>query len=87
MNFDKTDDELKQMTEEDLFEYLDAKAAHLSKHTSPLSEYHTKRFASLASTISKTEFEYDVVKKIAKENDRLAWEKFINEKNKENEID
>ena len=81
MEFNKTDDELKMMSEDEMFEYLDAKAEYLAKHTSPLSEYHTKRFASLASTISKTEFEYDVIKKIAKENDRLAFEKFIKQKN------
>jgi len=80
MEFNKTDDELKMMSDDELFEYLDAKAEHLAKHTSPLSEYHTKKFASLASTIAKTEFEYDVVKKIAKENSRLAFEKFIKEK-------
>jgi hypothetical protein len=81
MNFNKTDDELKMMSDDEMFEYLDAKAEHLAKHSSPLSEYHTKRFASLASTISKTEFEYDVIKKIAKENANLAFEKFIKQKN------
>lgn len=81
MEFNKTDDELKMMSEDEMFEYLDAKAEHLAKHSSPLSEYHTKRFASLASTISKTEFEYDVIKKIAKENANLAFEKFIKQKN------
>ncbi len=83
MNFDKTDDELKQMSEDELFEYLDAKAAYLAQHTSPLSSYHTKKFASISSAISKTEFDYDKVKDIAKENDRLGFEKFINDKNKE----
>jgi hypothetical protein len=83
MNFDKTDDELKQMSEDELFEYLDAKAAYLAQHTSPLSGYHTKKFASITSAISNTEFDYDKVKDIAKENDRLGFEKFINDKNKE----
>ena len=81
MDFNKTDDELKMMSDDELFEYLDAKAEHLAKDSSPLSEYHTKRFASIASTISKTEFEYDVVKKIGKENANLAFEKFIKQKN------
>ena len=81
MNFNKTDEELKQMTDEELFEYLDAKAAHLKQHTSPLSSYHTKRFASISSAISNTEFDYDSVKKIAKENEQKGFEKFINDKN------
>lgn len=82
MNFNKTDKELEQMTEEELFEYLDAKAAYLKEHSSPLSSYHTKRFASIGSAISNTEFDYDSVKKIAKENEMKGYEKFINDKNK-----
>lgn len=85
MNFDKTDDDLKKMSDDELFAYLDAKAEHLAKHSSPLSAYHTKRFASVASSISNVEFDYDKVKQIAKENDRLGFEKFINDKNKKNE--
>lgn len=82
MNFNKTDKELEQMTEEELFEYLDAKAEYLKQNTSPLSSYHTKRFASIGSAISNTEFDYDSVKKIAKENEMKGYEKFINDKNK-----
>jgi len=82
MDFNKTDEELKAMSDTELFEYLDAKAAHLAKHTSPLSAYHTKKFASIGAAISETEFDYDKVKKIAKENEQLGFEKFINDKNK-----
>jgi hypothetical protein len=82
MDFNKTDEELKGMSDAELFEYLDAKAAHLAKHTSPLSAYHTKKFASIGAAISETEFDYDKVKKIAKENEQLGFEKFINDKNK-----
>jgi len=81
MEFNKTDEELKQMSDAELFEYLDAKAVHLKQHTSPLSSYHTKRFASISSAISNTEFDYDSVKKIAKENEQKGFEKFINDKN------
>ena len=82
MDFNKTDEELKQMSDAELFEYLDAKAAYLAKHSSPLSSYHTKKFASIGSAISETEFDYDSVKKIAKENEQLGFEKFMNDKNK-----
>lgn len=82
MDFNKTDEELKKMSEKEFFEYLDAKAAHLAKHTSPLSSYYTKKFASISSAISETEFDYDSVKKIAKENEQLGFEKFMNDKNK-----
>jgi hypothetical protein len=82
MKFNKTDDELKHMSEDELFEYLDAKAAHLKKHTSPLSSYKTKKFASIGAAISNTEFDYDSVKQIAKENEQKGFEKFIKDKNK-----
>lgn len=81
-NFNKTDDDLKQMTDDELFEYLDAKAAYLKQHTSPLSGYKTKKFASIGAAISNTEFDYDSVKQIAKENEQKGIEKFINEKYK-----
>ena len=58
MKFNKTDDELKTMSDDELFEYLDAKAEYLAN----------------------VEFDYDSVKKIAKENDRLEFEKFIKDK-------
>ena len=82
MEFNKSDEELKKMNDEELFEYLDAKAAHLKEHTSPLSSYHTKRFASIGAAISNTKFDYDSVKKIAKENEQKGFEKFMNDKNK-----
>ena len=46
MEFNKTDEELKQMTDDELFEYLDAKAAYLKSQSVPLDQYHTKKFAS-----------------------------------------
>lgn len=86
MKFNKTDDELKHMSEDELFEYLDAKAAYLKQHTSPLSSYKTKKFASIGAAISNTEFDYDSVKKIAKDNEQKGFEKFIKDKNKQNEL-
>jgi hypothetical protein len=85
MTFNKTDEELKRMSDDELFEYLDAKATHLKKHTSPLSSYKTKKFASIGAAISNTEFDYDSVKQIAKENEQKGYEKFIKDKNKNNE--
>ena len=70
MKFNKTDDELKHMSEDELFEYLDAKAAYLKQHTSPLSSYKTKKFASIGAAIYNNEFDYDSVKQIAKENEQ-----------------
>ena len=85
MTFNKTDEELKGMSDDELFEYLDAKAAYLKQHTSPLSSYYTKKFASVGAAISNTQFDYDSVKQIAKENEQKGYEKFIKDKNKNNE--
>jgi hypothetical protein len=82
MNFNKTDEELKQMSDDELFEYLDAKALYLKKYTSPLSSYKTKKFASIGAAISNTKFDYDSVKQIAKENEQKGYEKFIKDKYK-----
>ena len=62
----KTDEELKQMSDEQLFEYLDNKAAFLKQHTRPLSGYLTKKYASISSAVTDTEFDYDGVNKIEK---------------------
>ena len=92
MKFNKTDDELKQMSDDELFEYLDAKAAHLKQHIAPLSSYQTKRFAHIGQAISKgnkgtdemfDNLDYNKVKEIADEHDKMGKEILINKiKNK-----
>jgi hypothetical protein len=74
----KTDEELKQMSDEQLFEYLDNKAAYLKQHTRPLSGYLTKKYASISSAVSNREFDYDGVTKIAKENESASMAIFMN---------
>lgn len=76
--FNKTDDELKQMSDEELFAYLDAKAKHLKEHSRPLSGYLTKKYASIGSAVSNTEFNYDKVKELAKQNESASMEIFMN---------
>ena len=78
MEFNKTDEELKQMTESELFEYLDNKAAFLKQHTRPLSGYLTKKYASISSAVTNSEFDYDGVTKIAKENESASMAIFMN---------
>lgn len=41
-----SDEQLKLLSEEEFFAYLDAKAAYLKQFTVPLGEYHTKQFLS-----------------------------------------
>ena len=45
-NEELTDEQLKELSEDEFFEYLDLKAAHLKQFTQPLGQYHTKQFAS-----------------------------------------
>lgn len=78
MKFNKTDDELKQMSDEELFAYLDAKAAYMKEHTRPLSGYLTKKYASIGSAVANTNFDYDKVKELAKQNESASMEIFMN---------
>lgn len=93
MNFNKTDEELKQMTEDELMAYLDAKAAHLSKHVSPLSPYLSKRYAYIGNTISKGDVgtdeifknvDYEKITEIARKNGEDALSLYLKRKNDEN---
>ena len=43
---DKTDEELKGMTDDELFEYLDAKAAYMKQYAKPLSSFKAKNYAA-----------------------------------------
>lgn len=47
-NNELSDEQLKKLSEDDFFEYLDSKAAYLKEFTIPLDQYHVKRFASVA---------------------------------------
>lgn len=61
--FNKTDEELKSMSDEELFEYLDAKAEYLKQHKKPLSPYKATRFAALGNAISNSDKGTDEVNK------------------------
>jgi len=53
MEFNKTDEELKQMSESEFMDYLDKKAAYLKQHTAPLSNWHVKRYSHIGEAVSK----------------------------------
>ena len=80
MDFNKSEDELKQMNDDELFAYLDAKAKYLAQHKAPLSYHKTLKYASLSSSISNTSFDYDGAIKSAEKNKEEALKKF-NDKN------
>ena len=68
---DKTDEELKKMSDDELFAYLDAKAAYMKQYTRPLSAYKAKNFAANAAAVqyqkegtSKLEDKFPDIEKI-----------------------
>ena len=79
MNFDKIDDELKQMSEDEFLAYLDAKAQYLAKDKAPLSYHKSLRYASLSSSLSNSEFDYDGAIKSAEKSKEEAMKK-LNDK-------
>jgi hypothetical protein len=80
MNFDKTDEELKQMSEDEFLAYLDAKAKYLAKDKAPLSYHKSLRYASLSSSLSNSEFDYDGAIKSAEKSKEEANRKFNDKK-------
>ena len=65
---EKSDEELKSLSDDELFEYLDAKAAHLrATHTiKPLGSYHTKQFAAITKGEALTTEELKKAKEIGR---------------------
>jgi hypothetical protein len=61
-----TDEELKQLTEEEFFEYLDKMTRFLKQHTQPLSPYHVKKYHTVTNEIDRpnTEIDYQRMKEI-----------------------
>ena len=43
-----TDEQLKGLSEDEFFEYLDSKSVYLKRSTIPLDQYHTKKYAAAA---------------------------------------
>jgi hypothetical protein len=77
-NEELTDEQLKELSEDDFFEYIDSKAAYLKQFTRPLESYHTKRFAGVGAAIEGryvTNEELESAKKIGKANFNARMER------------
>ena len=70
-NEELTDEQMKELSENDFFEYLDTKAAYLKQFTQPLGQYHTKHFASLTKGGELTTTELKRAKEIGREGDDM----------------
>lgn len=73
-NSELTDEQLKQLSEDDFFSYLDQKAAHLKQFTRPLGSYETKHFAAWTKGDSLTTEELKKAKEIGKKGDEARME-------------
>ncbi len=65
-NNELTDAQLKELSEDDFFSYLDQKAAHLKQFTRPLGSYETKHFAAWTKGDNLTTEELKKAKEIGK---------------------
>ncbi len=70
-NNELTDAQLKELSEDDFFSYLDQKAAHLKQFTRPLGSYETKHFAAWTKGDSLTTEELKKAKEIGKQGDMI----------------
>ena len=70
-----TDEQLKGLSEDEFFEYLDSKAAYLKQFTQPLGQYHTKHFAAISKGGELTTKELKRAKEIGREGDDMRAKK------------
>lgn len=70
-----TEEELKKLSEDDFFAYLDAKAAFLKGNTIPLDEYHIKRYNAFTNNGNITDEDMKRAKKLGMKSEEARAEK------------
>jgi hypothetical protein len=68
-NNELSDEQMKELSEADFFEYLDTKAAYLKQFTAPIGQYHAKQFAALTKGEALTTEELKRAKELGKVGD------------------
>ena len=74
-NNELSEEQLKELSEDDFFAYLDAKAAYLKGNTIPLDEYHIKRFTAITNNGVMTDGDMKRAKKLGMESEEVRAEK------------
>jgi hypothetical protein len=71
-----SDEELKSLSDDELFDYLDRKAAHLRNNNiiKPLGSYHTKHFAAFTKGEALTTDELKKAKELGRAGDEAYSE-------------
>lgn len=75
-----TEQQINNLSDDQLFEYLDSKSAYLKKNTRPLSAYECKQFSCLTSKNTDKEITIDQIKiaeDIGKENAEIMEQKIL----------
>jgi len=70
-----TEEQMKGLSEDDFFAYLDAKATYLKKDSIPLDEYHIKRFTAITKDGNVTDSDIKRAKKLGRESEFVRAEK------------
>jgi phage baseplate assembly protein gpV len=70
-----TDEQMKELSEDDFFAYLDAKAAYLKGSTIPLDTYHIKRFTAISNNGVVSDEDMKRAKKLGMESEIVRAEK------------
>lgn len=70
-----TDEQLKLLSEDEFFEYLDTKAAYLKEGIVPLDQYHVKKYAAVSMGGNITTKQLRRAKEIGREGEAVRNEK------------
>ena len=73
-----TEDQINQLNDDDLFDYLDSRAEYLKKYSRPLDTYHTKQFLAATKGGEVTAEELKMAKEIGKAGDEAKIDEIIN---------
>ena len=70
-----TEQQLKELSEDSFFEYLDSKSEYLNQNKVPLDQYHTKKYAAASLGGNMSTKQLREAKKIGKEGEIIKANK------------
>ena len=73
-----TEEEVNQLGDDVLFEYLDSRAEYLKKYSRPLDTYHTKQFLAATKGGEVTAEELKRAKEIGRAGDEAKIDEIVN---------
>jgi hypothetical protein len=73
-----SEEQINQLNDDVLFDYLDSRAEYLKKYSRPLDTYHTKQFLAATKGGEVTAEELKLAKEIGKAGDEAKIDEIIN---------